>query len=72
MESEIEKVVSSEIIPEAERIYQEGMSQEEFMNELLSGMEVKPLRDGSTQVRDAPKWLHDLLDIIWDGFSTRR
>lgn len=71
MESEIGEVVSSEIMPEAQRIYKRGMSQDEFMNEMFRGMRVTELRGGGIEVRDAPKWVHDLVDIIWDIFTKR-
>ena len=71
MESKIGEVVSSKIIPEAKRIYERGMTKDEFMNKMFSGMEVNVIRGGGTEVRDAPKWVHDLVDIIWDIFTKR-
>ena len=46
------------IIAETKKFYRKGMTKGEFAKELLPGMNMK----------DAPGWVHWLVDRLWDYF----
>ena len=46
------------IVERTKKFYRKGMTKGEFAEELFPGM----------QIKDAPQWVHDLVDLLWDIF----
>lgn len=46
------------IVEGTKKFYRKGMTKEEFAEELFPGMQIKA----------APQWVHDLVDLLWDIF----